>query len=151
MNGTPLPLGKYKTRDGRDAEVLAHIGTPTEPRLLGFITGTRSDTAATDRMACIWSSVGGGLEGSRKSPSDLMPPTKRRAYEPNEIPVGALIRHPDSPDSVSTVFARRKDIVNFHLDGQVAQYAAEILFRTGWEVSLDHGKTWSLFGKEITA
>lgn len=147
MNETPLPLGKYKTRDGRDAEVLAHIGTPTEPKLLGFVTadGYRKDGR-------LWYPTGRVLSGGvREHATDLVPPTKRRAYEPNEIPVGALIRHPDSPDSVSTVFARRTNVVMFHLDGQVAQYAAETLFSTGWEVSLDLGKTWSFFGKEITA
>jgi hypothetical protein len=78
-------VGKYKTRNGRDAVVLMDDATGTYP-LVGYVVWPDGK-----KEMHTWRDDGmfNGRPGDR---ADLMPPAKLRPWRPEEVPLGAWVK-----------------------------------------------------------
>lgn len=137
-------VGKYKTRDGRDAVVLADDMDEEDP-LLGYII-----LGGKKNVAC-WKSSG-KMFASYDSGNDLLPPpAKLRPWRPSETPVGALYRTKES----ANVESGYRGVITYVDDGGIPiPYGQQIVWITfdrllaTYEHSTDNGVTWKPCGVE---
>lgn len=75
------------------------------------------------------------------------PEPKLRAWNPEEVPVGCLIRNSEWPKGNRVLLTESiNDAIYLPHLGEHARYTLEAMRGSGWEHSLDGGKTWNPCG-----
>lgn len=136
MSNHKFTVGKYKTRDGRDAVVLMDDATGTYP-LVGYVVWPDNK-----KEMHTWRDDGmfNGRSGDR---ADLLPPpAKLRPWRPEEVPLGTWIR-----DRAQTFRGILISVGKYNTVVGQAVIGIDLLF-DDYEHSTDNGVTWKPCGVE---
>jgi hypothetical protein len=145
MNTTThkFTVGTYKTRDGREAVVLADDIDKRADSLLGYIR-----IAGRSKQVRMWH-PNGRYFLSGISLDDLMPQPppepKYRPWNTGEIPLGAWLRAPETPEFTRLVICtgnRHVVVASLSDISSMAQISTSSLLYDGFTHSVDSGKTW---------
>jgi hypothetical protein len=136
MSNYKFTVGKYKTRDGRDAVVLADDAAGAYP-LIGYVVWPDGR-----KQLHTWLDDG-MFDNSSYERADLMPPTKLRPWRPEEVPLGAWTRLKEHPHCRQLITEVSEYCVGIGID---ARGLDKILIDS--EHSTDSGKTWLPCGVE---